>query len=238
MEQYAKWYTDRHCSVVTGASPPELFVLNRSLRRTASRIWCETAKALRETPEKVPIVIHVFSNGGAFLMDEMELMLKEDASKEDFELISQRLKTGFQFHDCAPCYIRTVWDWSNFSQSFPHPNWSSWGRCSYTFLASTCLTLWSTATLSWNRPSDFWGRMQNSRLCLHNIYAYTTTDLATDAFQLEQLIEYRRTKVGAVCKSYRFEDSNHCRLHRDHPNEYSRAIDEALDAAISRTKDT
>ncbi|KAL7581265.1 hypothetical protein ACA910_006036 [Epithemia clementina (nom. ined.)] len=265
MEHYAQWYTDRHCSVVTGTSPPARFTLNQSLKPTALQVWSETCQVLRDTPSHVPLVIHLFSNGGAFLLEEMELLLlhhqstaaaaayqqpataattstdeaSSDSShltKDDYDLIAQRLKTGYQFFDCCPCYIRMAWDWSNFSQSFPHPAWSSWGRGSYTLVSSSCLTMWCTATLSWNRPSRFWERMLHSQVCLHNIYAYTTMDLATDAFKLEQLIEHRRTTLGADCKTYRFEDSNHCRLARDHPDEYNKAIDEALEAAVQRNQ--
>ena len=244
MEHYATWYTDRQCSIVTGTSPPSRFSLNQSLKPTALEVWRETVKILRETPPNVPLVVHLFSNGGAFLLEEMEVLLESDGSgelssgglsRDDCDLIFQRLKNGYQLFDCCPCYIRMAWDWSHFSQSFPHPTWSAWARGSYTFVAATCLTIWCTATISWNRPSQFWARMLNSQVCLHNIYTYTTMDLATDAFKLEQLIDYRRTKFGADCRIYRFEDSNHCRLARDHPDEYTAVIDEALEAAIQRS---
>jgi hypothetical protein len=232
LARYGKLYTDRNCRVVTACSPPSIFVRNASLRPKAREILNQATVALKDTPETVPLVIHSFSNGGAFLLEEMEDILENEPTDET-KLISSRLKNGYQLFDSCPCYIRPLWDTHHISESFPHPKWSSVSRWLYAAGASATLTLWCSATLSWHRPQRFWSRMQESRVCHHQIFIYTTTDMLSDAAAVDRLIATRQ-EMGIDCKVYRYSDSDHCRLDKDHPEEYGQAIDEALEAAILR----
>lgn len=240
MDRYVDYYSDRNCSVVTGTSPEMRFMLNASLKPSAIAILKETIVALKSTPPTFPLVIHLFSNGGAFLLYEIEQILlnhgdaTSDIPRDDLELVSKRLAHGYQLFDSCPCYIRMLWDWKNLSQSFPHPSLSSAVRSTYTIGASTALTVWCMTTLAWSHPKIYWEHMRQSRLCLNNVYIYTTTDLLTDAFALEELIEHRRIELQANCRTMKFDDSNHCRLDKDHPEDYNKIMDDALAAAIQR----
>ena len=78
LEKYAKYYTDRNCHVVATTSPPNLFMKNASLRSTTLDAIIQAGKLLQDaTPENnnntsvVPLVVHSFSNGGAFLLENM-----------------------------------------------------------------------------------------------------------------------------------------------------------------------
>jgi len=238
LERYSQLYLNRNCSVIAAASPPLRFMLNQSLRPTAQEIVNHAVTALRDVSPKVPLVIHSFSNGGALLLEQIELILSEDdGSQEDLQLVSSRLQKGYQFFDSCPCYIRTIWDTSRLTASFPNPKMSSVGRTIYALSASSSLTLWCTFTLSWHRPQQFWQRMVNSQACNFQIYMYTTTDMASDANAVDQLVETRRS-MGIDCTAYRYNDSNHCRLDKDHPEEYGKAIDDALAAAVQRANDS
>jgi hypothetical protein len=64
---------------------------------------------------------------------------------------------------------------------------------------------------------------------------YTTTDLASDAAAVDRLVENRREQNIGTTLQYRYNDSNHCRIDLDHPEEYQQMIDQALDAACQRT---
>jgi hypothetical protein len=244
------------CSIVAAASPVPRFVLNQSLRPTARQVLEQTHVALQDTPNSVPVVVHVFSNGGAFLLEQMEQILQsaQDAEEErpqeqlcqnqdecDLKLIASRMKFGYQFFDSCPCYIRMAWDWEHATDSFPHPAWPSMGRFAYTAAASCSLTAWCTMTLSWHRPRSFWNQMLHSRICRHQIYMYSTRDLASDAAAVDRLIQQRRETLGESvfdCTVYRFQDSGHCRLLQDHPMEYKKAVQDALQAATERSNDT
>ena len=75
--------------------------------------------------------------------------------------------------------------------------------------------------------------MVHSQACSRQIYVYTTSDMAFDATAVDQLIDTRRA-MGLNITVHRFNDSNHCRLDKDHPEECGKAIDDALAAAIQR----
>ncbi len=62
---------------------------------------------------------------------------------------------------------------------------------------------------------------------------YTTTDKVTDATRIDDLIETQRQQ-GRTTTAYRYQDSSHVGLLRDHPDDYHRAIDKALQGAIER----
>ena len=249
LERYASWYRQRSCVAVTGASPPWRFARNASLQPTATEVWQETLQVLRDTPSDVPVVVHMFSNGGAFLWEQMDRLLDtggedNDAdtttvlSVDDKKLLQTRLSSGYLTFDSCPCYIRTLWDTSTpWSVSFPHRGWSPMRQGLYTTLAATSMTAWLVITLSWSRPQRFWNQMTQSTACPHHVYVYTTADLASDAAAVDRLVADRQATAsdnGMTTTVYRYDDSNHCRIDHDHPEDYQRMIDVALEAALAR----
>jgi hypothetical protein len=196
----------------------------------------------------------MFSNGGSFVWDAMDRLLVEKGnsqnggttaataailSDDDKKLLRTRLTSGCLIFDSCPCYIRTLWDTSSpWSTSFPYPGWSPWTRAIYTGCAATSLTAWLTLTLAWNRPQEFWKQVTESQTCLHHVYVYTTTDLASDAAAVDRLVENRRAQNIGTTLQYRYNDSQHCRLDIDHPEDYQQMIDQVLDTACQRTAAT
>jgi hypothetical protein len=237
---YGRMYSERKCTVITATSPIIRFVMNMRLRSTAREILTQATVALQGTPSHVPVVIHAFSNGGTFLLEEIEKQLLHQqqrqkfsaSSDENFSLFASRLRIGYQFFDSCPCYIRPIWDWAHWSGSFPHPQLSVYSRMFYTAVASFSLTIWCTSTLSWHRPRQFWNFMAQSNLCPYQIFMYTTTDLLSDAAAVDRFINIRRAQ-GIRCNIYRYNDSNHCQLHKDHPIAYGQAIDDSLERQLS-----
>jgi dienelactone hydrolase len=67
------------------------------------------------------------------------------------------------------------------------------------------------------------------------IYMYTTADKVTDATRIDELIETQRQQ-GRTVTAYRYQDSSHVGLLRDHPDDYARAIDTALQGAMERRR--
>jgi len=200
--------------------------------------------------------MHTMSNGGAFLLEQVELLLQKEsqstgagdvsATEEDAgrlnvsnDDILDRIRLGYQLFDSCPCYIRMIWNTKDWTQSFPHPNWSLRAfQPLYTVAASLSLTAWCTVTFAWHRPSQFWKRMEVSTVCPHAIYVYSSCDLLSDAFWTRQLLQKRREEFPQIqIAEHRFEDSDHCRMHRDHPDEYFGIIDGALAAATQRAND-
>jgi hypothetical protein len=282
MKQYAAWYTSRQCLVIAAVSPPARFLFNWKLKPTACDIlhqtWHEINDAEKHAGKVLPIVVHSMSNGGCFLLEQIEKILlqtyeddsintndksmvvssssstKSSATTtntsltfQQLSLLSNRMQLGYQLFDSCPCFIRTFW-WQGtgtasigtlpWSDSFPHPLWSRTWRWWYTGGATLALSLWCATTWAFSCAFDFWYHMEQSKLCWHQIYLYTTTDVASDATALDRLIEYRRSQFFPQIKLsvHRWEDSAHCRLHTDHPAEYQLVIEQALDAAIERAE--
>jgi hypothetical protein len=265
LERYAYWYIQRGCSTLAAASPPGRFAANLSLRSTAVNMLRETAEALKQAEttanRRVPVIIHSMSNGGCFLLEQIEVILEqsnntqghagsitaeadpssvspeEHLDSETLSRIADRLAIGGQLFDSCPCVIRTFW-WQGspaWNESFPHPEWSSTVRWRYTASATTALSLWCACTFAWQRPRQFWTRMSSSRACRHQTYLYSTRDTASDAKAVDHLIETRKRGIPDLnVRVYQWNDSGHCRLHKDHPDEYQQAIDEALEGAVVR----
>jgi Eukaryotic protein of unknown function (DUF829) len=241
VERYGRTYYDRNCSVILSASPPIRFMLNMSLQSTARDVLHHTAMAIQDTPSHVPVIMHSFSNGGTFLLEEIEVQLNErqwteshpSLVDEKYAAIRSRLKIGYQFFDSCPCYVRTIWDTKHFNSSFPNRKLSTFGRYVYTIGASFSLTMWCVFTLSWSRPQQFWNRLLHSTVCSNQIFMYTTADLLTDAAAVDRFINIRRSQ-GVQCTIHRYDDSDHCRLDIDHPVEYRQVIDDALTTVLQR----
>lgn len=247
MDEFGQLYLERNCAAVTAASPTVRFFLtqHRLLKPTVTAMIKETAKLLRETGEQTPLVVHLFSNGGAFLLEEMERLMSEsemegspgDSSDplplEDVNLIKRRLE--YQFFDSCPCYLHMMWDISPyFNDAFPNPAWRPASRKVYYLGSAVSLTMWCTLTGSIRRSSQFWSTMEQSSYCKHQIYFYTTADMLTDATRIDELIEKRRQGTEIIVR--RYDDSNHCRLYKDHPDDYNQALDDCLEAAMGRRK--
>ena len=216
LERYASYYPD--CSVVAAASPPLRFVTHRSLRPTALEIAEQCETVLQQ--HSVPVLVHAFSNGGAFLLYELDQVWNKPA-------------WACQIFDSCPCYIRMLWDTEHWSESFPHTNWSSIGRTIYTWGASLTLTLWSLPVPCHAR--SFWNHFRGNISCSHQVYVYTTADMLSDAAAVDRLVTQQRDK-GTTVTVLRYDDSDHCRLDRDHPEAYQSMIDEAVQGAIDRAR--
>jgi hypothetical protein len=279
MEHIGRMYTNggnnqnHKCTVIMASSPPFQFLLNRNLQPIAQEVLRQTSMALSQSssdsvvstqqsppPMMIPIVVHSFSNGGAFLLEaiERELLCTNDNSKniqqqpnssisskctthnEKYEMIRRGMNIGYQFFDSCPCYIRTLWDTTSndidWRKSFPHENFPFlWVRYLYTWTSALALSSWCIMTFAWHRPQEFWNHMLHSTICTnHQIFMYTTCDLLTDAAAIDRFIDTRRRQYGdqLTCTVYRYHDSNHCQFYIDHPNEYQTAINDALASVI------
>lgn len=246
LAKYGGWYVDRGCSVVAAASPVFRFVTNQSLRPTALEIWKETDKLLQEEKASnnvVPIVIHSFSNGGCFLLEEMEQILDDKEQEQllpNLSQISQGLAEGCQIYDSCPCFIRTWW-WndnkdskkraSTWNDAFPSLSWTT--RLWYTGAATSALSIWSLLVPS--KPDRFWKRMEDSRVCSYQVYSLAKPDLLTDVAAVDQLVLNRQEQWPELqVEIYRYEDSGHCRMHVDHQEEYQGMIDTVLEGCVQR----
>jgi hypothetical protein len=247
LRRLSQIYRERHCAVVAARSPPLDFFLTQHgrLRPIASEILRETASLSRQCNNQknkeennVPVVIHQFSNGGTFLL---EAMTKEEHgargdSSEDYNEVKKRLQ--YIFYDSCPCYLHMPWALGPYwNDAFPFPGWRSLPRKLYLLAASVSLSVWCLCTGSLSRSRDFWDSVGDPFNCQHLVYMYTTNDKVTDATRIDDLIDTQREN-GKDVLAYKYCDSSHVGLLRDHAEDYNRAVDLALERAIERATST
>jgi hypothetical protein len=240
LERYTKdLYQAKECSTIAARSPPFQFMTHR-LQHVAVDVIKEAATILRPTPASVPLVIHLFSNGGAFILEDIEILLKNEDSNEDLvsrqdtALVSERLKFGYELFDSCPCYLHNVWHPSFIGDAYPSKSWSRIGRSIYFVGSALSLTMWCTMTFGLHRPGQFWNHMLEATATDHQIYWYTTADMLSDASRIDDLIEHRKGLGDGDITVFRYDDSNHCRLLNDHEDVYHESIERALTAACER----
>lgn len=224
LKRLSKLYADRNCSVVAARSPPLSFFLaqHRRLAPVTTAVRAETESLLREVPANTPVVVHSWSNGGAFLWEE--LLRDPDWGGT----VGHRVR-GVVYDSC-PCYLHMPWRLGPYwGDAFPFPGWSPLGRRAWLLAGSLGLSLWCLLTGSLQRSSNFWTSMR-SPSCRDLVYLYSTDDKVTDASRIDELVEEQRAS-GKKVTVLRSDTAAHCQLQRVHPQEYARAIDELLDRA-------
>ena len=180
-------------------------------------------------------------------------------------IVADRIRRyGYLFFDSCPCYLHMVWDirpeyWKT---AFPFPMWnrlSSSGvavgdllRKVYLLMAATSLSFWCLLTGSPGRSKKFWSCMLKPPInARHLVYMYSKNDKVTDSSRIDDLIaeqtqqqrqqqrSFHVDKDGGTNSpsivAYKYDDADHVDISTVHPEEYNRAIDEALRQAIHRT---
>lgn len=116
--KYAQLYNGKGCSIVAGtASNHGVFVDHGELDAFAKDAVQQVTELLREDDatkpnpsrqKETPVVMHIISNGGAFVARKIGGMLdsRRDCQRgsDDLELFATRLKLGCQVFNSAPCY--------------------------------------------------------------------------------------------------------------------------------------
>jgi len=240
LRRLSRLYLDRGCAVIAARSPPLDFLLahhgrlepvTRAILRESEslRRQCESLSHINDgrEKEKIPIVIHMWSNGGAFLWEE----LMKDPT------FDQTIKPHLQYvaYDSCPCYLHMPWRLGPFwRDAFPFPGWPIFARKLYLAAASLSLSAWCLFSFSLSRSQVFWSQMTDPP-CQNLVYFYSTNDKVTDAARIDQLIHEQREmkRINVVAK--RYDDSAHCRIDYDHAEEYARTIDEALGGKTNRS---
>lgn len=198
LQQLSDMYLRRNCSVVAATCPPIrfLFAQHRLLRPVAQRIVRETSSLLRRslatttTTTTIPVVIHMFSNGGTFLLEELDRIYTVDYSSDEKDnnndndnmtLFLQHLQYGYLFYDSCPCYLHMPWALRKkfWDDAFPFPGWSVWGRNLYLLGASISLSLWCILTASISRSIDFWSCMERPPLSMSSSSSSSSSTTTT-----------------------------------------------------------
>lgn len=254
-EKYAILYNRKGCFTLAGtASNYSLFVNPTSIDDFASDAIRRLAKLIRETEEKevevklprpnntsvnerastIPIVMHIMSNGGAFVVSRISKLLTDQRNNDactsstsnDLELLSTRLKGGCQIFDSAPCYLDSRACFTVIKHLIPNPVFG----IPLALIFSLYYYVMNIISRLSGKPTFgdmFWKSMIEDSTCDLQAFIYSCNDDITNSTKLEELIRERRRRGVKVLVKHLI-DSSHVQHLRLHGLEYSDFLDNAL----------
>ena len=260
VEKYAKLYQDRGCTVVYDIAPFKDAVVRNpeSLDAVASRSAIKAADIIKEietekakasptnTTEEIPVLLHYFSNGGAFVAERLRHLINEaktqDVVQEDncrkesdkdakvsLKMISDRLyEKGYEVVDSAPADIH-----ENLQKDVIESAISNqYLQIAVKKAAQIHQFIFNFFGMSHEKMrANFWNNMVENDLCLRQAFIYSANDRIADPKMIDQLVEARKTR-GIDVISTRFEESDHVSHFRHYPEEYSNLVDQVIKAVF------
>jgi hypothetical protein len=252
VHKYGQLYQQRNCATIVGV-PDKIVTLRvdeAALSVYAQECAVQTATILRslENAQKrpIPVIFHLFSNGGCFVFEQMELLFQkasvnaveeESTPKyvyQDLLLVRDRLRG--QIFDSSPAYLTAQSGTAALEGAFPNVLVAS-------ILKGVLLSM-HTAKHAFDklfgippRSETFWNRYLDSNVCRHQAFVYSSHDRVTDHVQLDELIQARIAKFpDSTIMVKKFDDSEHCTHYPKHKEEYTAFVDEFLDMVASDMK--
>jgi hypothetical protein len=244
------YHSNNITTIIVTTDPLSLmFRMDCALEHCARRVAEEVAQELDNNNNKdLPVFTHAFSNGGAFVVDRLEVLMEQAKRKKKKKdhggetdvsknlLLLHEAWKG-QIFDSAPAYISLTVGFRVASTAFPDNFLMRW-LGSFGFVSMRLFQRAKGMLGFVDGAEEFWNNMRNSSCCKHQLYIYSTADIVTDSSKLDELIACRRRRRKndgdglniAVC---RFEDSSHVQHFPKHPFEYKEAVEMFLERTLS-----
>jgi len=180
-------------------------------------------------PPARPLLYYFFSNGGAFVHEQLLAATREAPARHAAVL---RAAAGCAF-DSAPAAIRTDTAAELFSRLSPVAVLRPALRLAFHALVRCFGMLGGrfAACVGQQRADAYWAAMAGAPTCngAPELYVFSDDDPLCDARALAELIAARR-RAGAAVRSKRFAVSEHVGHLRCHAAEYTAALAEFLAA--------
>lgn len=238
MKKYAELY--EKCVVIfSTASIPSLLTRNTMLTNividsvgAAMSITrqIETECKIAGVEKRFPIVLHYFSNGGSFVAEKLDLMIKDaikgkiknKSNERDLVALGDRLENSFEIIDSAPAYLHDNIGYKVLDASIPSLPLRIVFKIIF-FIFQEFYKMKSFILKEKNVREIFWNNMINSSLCKRQIFVYSTNDELSDPVKIKELIELRKAH-GIKVKELIFENSGHVLHMKTYPREYKENI--------------
>lgn len=249
LEKYANIYVDLGCTVIYGTTKLiNIMTRNEKGLHTFAmesvRIAAKTIRGQEEDKDNliIPVVLHYFSNGGAFVADRLQQMIHvaKDVTErkthargtcggdvEDLKFVAYRLQRGFEVLDSAPAYLH--------EEIFFVVIEVALQNLIVRVLAKMCLhcivigkKIYEKISGKPNDRDEFWHNVTHSDMCCRQLYLYSTRDKLTDYKMIDILVE-ERGGMGIQVLAKNFEDSEHVSHFREYPEEYKAFIAKVID---------
>ena len=241
--KYASMYTSSlGCySVVYGtASNHSVFVDHNELDKFALEAINEVAKVVRSeesnnniqhnnSNKEIPIVMHILSNGGAFVTAKIGHILDTQShTNEDLQLFGNRLKIGAQIFDSAPCYMDSKANFTVIKHLLPSPFIGIPAALLFTMRMYVHSVI-SMLKGELNHADLYWNAWLEDTDCSRQGFIYSEKDDIANSVKIEEFIKEREERIGVHnVRSIHFEDSFHVQHLRFHREEYINFVDSIL----------
>jgi len=255
LKKYADLYinhSQQRCAVVYGTSTTATSITRSSkkltamvldsVRKAASIIRTveqeivniNDVKDIKYVQKNIPVVIHYFSNGGAFVAEKMNEMMRDIVTRrmdkkispndvDDFKIINERLKTkGFEILDSCPAYMKYNLYMEVIDRSVQLLPLRAILK-TLIFFSHAYKRIMSCVCNRDKVEVLFWKNMLENDLCQRQVYVYSANDSVTDPKMVEEMINARR-KRGFDVTALKFEDSEHVLHFKIYPDEYKEKI--------------
>ena len=231
LQKYGEIYQNEKCTTVAGVA--NRFALlrkdDRSLARFADKCITETAAVLRMSDQKVPVIFHLFSNGGCFVFEQIELQLQKAPENSDSELVGRCLRG--QLFDSCPSYVTYDSSIAALQGAFPSHIFRFLKPVIRLLYLAEMIKNKVSGIIPW--PESFWDHFLNSKLNTSHAYIYSSNDRITDHSKIDELIK-RRQESPLPVSVLKFSDSPHVQHFLHHEEEYKHFVIDFVDTVIKR----
>eukprot|EP00980_Cylindrotheca_fusiformis_P018276 scaffold5966_cov118-Cylindrotheca_fusiformis.AAC.1 len=251
--KYANIYNLNKCTTVAGtASNYDVFAFDKagqdSVAMDAVRNVSKVLHSIQSDNDKkeVPVVMHIMSNGGAYVTARLSLMLEAAAKDkpkeggnadgtEDLRLFAERLRLGYQIFDSAPGYMNVKSGYNVIRDLIPNKFIAIPAAVAFT----TISYLRKVALDAIGKQSDgeeFWNLLLDDRSCMRQAYIYSQGDKVCDSVKIEEMAMQRKDR-GVHVMTKHFEDSKHVQHLRLHETEYVEFVTAVLQDMEARNNE-
>jgi len=220
----------------TGLNGPSQSMTNTTTSNCIRELALDTLDQVQKTHCN-GFVFHAFSNGGAFLWEEVRNIIssntwrrrpRNNCNNLHRETDSTDKLVGLVF-DSAPAYY-TEQDTMMKALSYATVEEQEEGKA---LLEKATHEMGDAACseLKHRRAQQYWQGMLDDDANVPHLYLYSKADLLTPYKKIDELIDYRRSRFGnesvsALC----FDDSPHCCHFLKHPEQYQTSLKRFLNA--------
>lgn len=194
-----------------------MFYPTPTLRKCFAEDLLRFIGEVNKPPNDRPVIFYVFSNGGGFILKEIEILMGANNGNgtNGSALLSNSIpipRIIGTIYDSAPCYMHASVGARAIGEGKP--------LLVRILLAAVFYLSIAVSTLLhpfW--PQKYWRAMTSIRLGGASLYLYSATDQLCDVGKLEDLIAARKS-AGHDVRYHRWEDAPHVGLLRWHQLEY------------------
>jgi len=223
LAKYANLYHVKNCITVQGIVSRWVTLVKHdpSIDEFALQTVNHVNKIVRAyEPLKLPVIIHAFSNGGAFVVERMESLIENRKDDAEIQFFAERLRG--EVFDSAPAYPTKDNGMNALKASIRNPMLQ--------IPVMAVLYLWGMLLPSSIRKwFAFWNHIETSKTCKRQAFIYSANDRLTAASPLEDLIVKRQELLGKEnLLVKKLDDSPHVMHLRTDPEGYNNFVDECL----------